>query len=442
MTNKQKIESFFSKEISCPPLNKLVLPNADKSLNLSLQKLLSRLYLKRFLSACIKSISIIESKQEKESLINNFGLFLELENGVIEKIIIRPEFTSWTMRVLEAIEKKNILQITRLSTYLSSFIISEIISRNINSIKSYEAILRPSTLYSIQFLSAKKEILFLLPLPDILIISIKKDIMFIRFGNENFAISIKRLHDNSHITLDSENRVRVSEMYSIGNIVICRENSFMTEYLPNGLQSRSSEGYLMNETEFSSLCNCLSEGVTLVEQYWPEAYFELMENIQMVLPLKPQGHDPHNETISAFRGLIRTSARPSYLAAQTLIHEMAHNKFNSILDIFTLFKSYEDEYWSPFVKSNRNVFAIMHGIYAFLNDLNISLRLSGNVTEITKLSISEYSIELIKNLEEAINIVSEKISLSVDGVALFSGIQTSFNCILDEYGESNNYKKA
>jgi len=168
----------------------------------------------------------------------------------------------------------------------------------------------------------------------------------------------------------------------------------------------------------------MSGGAAFVQRYWPEAWDEFRRLISVLAPLEAVGLRPHNASVHGFRGLITSSPRPSYLAAQTLLHETGHNKFSSIYDLFILFDNEEgNQAYSPFVGTDRPLSAVSHGIFAFLQDVHISLRLRGQVDQIRDLNLDRYIDKRRFAIDTAIGNLKRTVSLAERGRQLMAGFE-------------------
>ena len=145
----------------------------------------------------------------------------------------------------------------------------------------------------------------------------------------------------------------------------------------------------------------------------------------MILPLKPDLRSPfrpHNESSHAFRGLVCTAPRPSYLAAQMLVHEMTHNKMSSILDLFELFKNSESEsFYSPFVNAERPLANLFHGVASFLNDVCISEKIHGKVQEFPEAPILKYIRKNLDRIDQALETIQKQAVLTESGQSVLQG---------------------
>jgi HEXXH motif-containing protein len=206
---------------------------------------------------------------------------------------------------------------------------------------------------------------------------------------------------------------------------LLRSHSWYERYFPSDKESRASPIYFgIADTEFAAFSDALASGAELVHRFWPEAWSELIKRIHTIAPLEPTGLRPHNSSVSGFRGLITTSGRPTYLAAQTLVHETGHNKFSSICDLFRLFENEDGvEAYSPFVKMQRPLSAVAHGIFSFIQDIHISMRLRGHVTQIAELSLDRYIDRTGQSVTTALDNLKRTAILTERGQQLVVGFE-------------------
>ena len=186
--------------------------------------------------------------------------------------------------------------------------------------------------------------------------------------------------------------------------------------------------------DFEEFSQCMNEGAGLIIEHWPQAYQELAGRVQLLAPLCParehNGLAPHNASVHGFRGLVTSSARPSYLAAQTLLHETGHNRFSSIYDTFRIFLNDEEtRAYSPFVKQQRPLYALAHGIFAFLQDLHLSVRLLGKVPQVADLSLERYVDKLRVAVRTGLDNLHTSARLDARGRELTAGFERALAAV-------------
>lgn len=183
----------------------------------------------------------------------------------------------------------------------------------------------------------------------------------------------------------------------------------------------------LNVNQVNHFANYLEEGLVLLGDHWSEGYADVIACVQRTMPLASNGTmDPLNLSVHALRGLVATAPRGSYLSAQLLAHESGHNRLSTIIDLFPLILNNENEqFYSPFVKAMRSPYALLHGIFAFTRDLEITRRMRGRVTELPGYSLDKYYVKLRDNLSSAL-VTARKMRYTRAGTQVLEGCEAAF----------------
>ena len=166
--------------------------------------------------------------------------------------------------------------------------------------------------------------------------------------------------------------------------------------------------------------DCLIEsvrtGTDVLARCWPEGLAEVRRSIQVIIPLRGEGLSPMNASLSEFRGMLGTTARPSYLCSQSLVHEAGHNRLDTLLDLVVLAENSPSElYGSPFVKAPRPMSRIFHGALAFLQDVVASHNFRGKVTELPGWELDPYIDRMALLVEDGLSVIRTHARLTEAG---------------------------
>jgi HEXXH motif-containing protein len=427
----QRIRSMFDVSMIQPSLSELVIPKSLNNSNDDLNKLVSLCFLKRFLLICRRLYDIAEGPGYCRSLKVVFDAFQRLPDHIILQSLRRPEFTSWVLHSHRSVGFAYVERINRLIAHITSFLFPILIAHDVLP-QGEKILLHRSCPSEIHLLPLGLSLHFPRTLPTLIQVSRAEDILHFE-GAHGEALGSVRLplvfSSSPNEDLDSDPRIVEISRLSTSGPLLLRDSAWYREFYPQDSESRASPLFLdITDVDFVRFRDCLDEGAELVQQFWQDAWKELVANIFVIFPLRPLGLTPHNASVHGFRGLITTSARPSYLAAQTLLHEAGHNKFSSILDVFTLFNNEEDErYYSPFVKDTRPMKSLFHGVFAFLQDLHISLRLLGQVKEIEGVSLEKYVTKTRERIKETLGTIHVHAKLTDHGSQILSGFDEALS---------------
>lgn len=210
-------------------------------------------------------------------------------------------------------------------------------------------------------------------------------------------------------------------------LIFCKDDPWYRNYFPCKEGTNEEILFNMDDNEFVVWSRAMKAGLEIVKDVWVEAYEEILENIFQVMPIRPDGLNPHNYSIHAFRGIILCAQRPAYMLAQSFVHETGHNKFSTITDIYTLIDNKEEKtFISPFVNKPRTFIPIFHGIFSFLEDLYISKKMLFKVSEVSEGSLERYIKLISGRVEEALGIIKQNAPLTEDGHKLYHSLESMY----------------
>lgn len=217
-------------------------------------------------------------------------------------------------------------------------------------------------------------------------------------------------------------RMRLEPLTRIANspITLIRDAADVYGLYPKGA---SVFKRCLADDETSIFVDALN-GLDLVRRHWFEGYEEVIETIHRVLPLEDDGTlYPRNESVHGLRGLVATTPRPSYFAAQMWVHESGHNRLSTILDLHDIFLPGGELLYSPFVQRLRPAHALLHGIFSFIRDMEITRRLQGRVDEVPGYSMERYFKKNLQRLCAAMDTVCTQLRPTPDGARLLEGFE-------------------
>ncbi|MBH8608354.1 HEXXH motif-containing putative peptide modification protein [Thermoactinomyces sp. CICC 10521] len=425
LIDMDRVREIYGQPVSSFDLKQVVLPGETTAFN-AFRELVFRVYLKRFLLVCSKGFPMLETRELKDSTQTLLTLLLQLDPKRLAQAAVRPELTSWIWRAHEAIDFGYGPRVEEIFSYLGTFFLPFFLQSDLPDLEGESLVLRRSTKDTIQLWPIGKQIH-----------AAKGFASLMRVNFKNRAIQLQNDQETVEVPLETfwkeEGEMRIGQGMEITRLavlrntsaVICAGHDWYENFLP-GDSKKDVTGLRQtcSNEERTDLNRCLDEGIGLVRAFWPEAFAELNEQISCILPLKSKGYLPYQTTIKAFRGMIATSARPSYLAAQTLVHETGHNKFNSVLDLYHLFENDPGVlFYSPFDDDQRPLTWIFHETFAFLQDIHISGRLLGAVEQIEDLSLERYLRKTSERVEKALDMIRKHARLTAEGERIVAGFE-------------------
>lgn len=148
---------------------------------------------------------------------------------------------------------------------------------------------------------------------------------------------------------------------------------------------------------------------------------EIGRLVTLIAPVHDnQGLHPNNQSMHAFRGLVAMSARPTYMSVQVLMHESGHNKFSTLLDLCQLHdpERTAPTLYSPFTRCERPVNGLLHGLFAFARDLEITRKMIGRVAEIENYPMARYYEKNLSRWKTSHTTVLRHVKLTESGQKL------------------------
>jgi HEXXH motif-containing protein len=419
-----RIHAFFAAAAAPPDPASLVLPQGRQGPHAELRSAVARPYLRRLLLAIVRSAGAVSDPTIATHLCAALRAIQALDDEALERLAMRPELTSWTTRANEALGFQYPGRIEEIALHLGAFVLPALIDGAVE-VEQRGLLALPTAQDGLDLLALKRRVLLPGGLRDAVPVALHSGALVVDVPRGPLRIPLDALRGAV-----PDPAVEPLTQTARGELTLVVRHRWFDDFLPRGRRLRTSP--LVEEltrAEHYELIACLDDGLDLVRTHWWEAWDELDAAMDVAMPLHSDGLRPHNESIPAFRGLVRTSARPSYLAAQTLVHETGHNKLNSILDLLPILASDETVHHSPFVGADRPMLAILHGIFAFTVDAHVSARLLGMVEPVAGTSIERYLGRLRDRLAEAHRTVAQHADLTVAGERLHAGFVDAFDAL-------------
>lgn len=388
----ERIKQFVESPVTQPDLSELVMPAAGASRQL--RAMTARVFAKRFFVAVSNGWALLD--EEDRLQIQTISQVVEASDAArLELFLVRPEVTSWILRAAEAATARHIGRFRDICSYATLLFLPLMLA--LKSLVTRNLVIRFSG----------PGLVHLLPYGVVVDLGptqatschaeIDGATLLLSNGASTSTIDCRdgMQHASGAAT------VRSLSSAADGRLLVLDAHLWLSNYLPRGTASRASTSVPVTTEIVSALQQSVNDGVDLIRSYWPYALEDLFINVGMLSALASEGLDRHNETIPAFRGLVRTSARPSYLSAQMLVHESAHNRLNSIMDVFDLLEA-DLPLWSPFVRSERPATAVLHGAVSFINELELTSRLFSGAPLLRNNSMERYVNRGMANLKDAL----------------------------------------
>lgn len=423
--DENRVHDFFeARPVTLPDPASLVLPQGREGPHRELISALSRVYLRRLLLALIRSAEAVSDPAVAAHLSAVLRGIQALDDAALERLVTRPELTSWTVRAAEALGFRYPGRIEEVALHLGAFVLPAFVAADAE-FDARGLLVQPTDEDVLDLLALGRRIVLPPGSRAPLAASLRRGELVLGTARGEMCISRQALVGDG-----ADPAVERLHSTAGGELTLVVRHRWLEDFLPHGSQSRASP--LVEELggdERDELIACLDQGLDLVRTHWQPAWEEIDAAMSLVMPLDSEGLRPHNESTPAFRGLVRTSARPSYLAAQTLVHETGHNRLNSIVDLTSPLASDRTVHHSPFVGQDRPMLAILHGIFAFTVDAHITARMCGKVEPIEGAPIEPYLEWLVDSLAQAHRTLAAHADLTESGERLREGLVDAFDAL-------------
>lgn len=214
-----------------------------------------------------------------------------------------------------------------------------------------------------------------------------------------------------------------------GGLALVYGDAWIEGHYPRGAQARAEPLWMdLGEEDKQALAQALGDGMTILSEEMPEMFDEVTRSVDVLVPVRGRGLEPLNESVHAMRGLVAISARPDYLAAQSLVHETAHNRLSSLLDVHRLVLNPDrEQYRSPFTGSDRPMVNLVHGVFSFVQEVALNTRLYGHVYEHPGYELASYTGMLVERIGEALDTIRRHGRLTSSGDSLIHRIELALD---------------
>jgi HEXXH motif-containing protein len=193
---------------------------------------------------------------------------------------------------------------------------------------------------------------------------------------------------------------QVPRLLGTGPHLLPAPTDWLSRNVPDELHTASGP-------EFVEFVEAMTSGAELLQRHWPEAWEQLRQSIRLLLPLRTRGKLPHNYSVHGFRGLIVSSPRRTYMAAQSLAHETGHNKLSTLIDLFPLCANPNVVVVSPVVQADRTLPFVFHGCFAFCQDILLTRRLIPALQDAPTASLEKYLRETTDKVSAALEVLDQ-----------------------------------
>lgn len=371
------LRPLFHEPAPAVDLSRAVLPGHPDDPTPALARSAAKLYLKRLLVQLRDQGNACGSPGARRSAQALVDGLLRLPHEELLRTVLRPEVTSWT-RVAQQVQRgERQVSPDLLVAYAGSFLLPGLLSPGVLAEAGILAVAEEGELPLMPLGRALR-----LPVAAGALLTVRVDGASLRVsaGERAEAVAVVPLEALSGAAGkagkagkagEAAGHPGVRELPSLfGGLVVTGPQSWHTIAYPPAA-SRPLE---LSARELDDFTSALGTGLATVDAHWPEAAAVVRRTAKQVMPVVSQGNWPFNFTIPEFRGLVLTSGRHTYLSAQTLVHECGHNRFNTVLDLYSVAENAAEEQYSPFVEVPRPLVNIFHGVFAFLNDVHMAIR--------------------------------------------------------------------
>lgn len=385
-----------------------ILPTEDGCASRQIRRNFSAIMLKRFYAILVRIFSYDES--EKDNIANLTNVLAATNDQCLLAFLTLPQTVAWTYEALTALEKKSKGPLRATSRYIGNFLL--------DLCGTSPCKLPNSTFFAVSFNGVIN-----LPLSKKILHFRKCDNAIIQFkliAGEFFIVSGHEI-----LPLACVADIKSARQLSDSGIIFSSLDPMLSEFYPSDEYNRAASLYL-NQPDFNeeNACNVLSASLKLVDTFWPDAYMEICETVRFVVPVSgPDNPRPNNHSVHKFRGLIGTTPRPSYLGSQMWLHESGHNQFSSLLDLYPFFEPTLSPVvlYSPFTNCERPIQSVLHGIYSFARDLEITRLMLGRLPEVPGYSMLRYFERNYQRWIFALEQVEKNVIKTKYGMELISG---------------------
>ena len=410
-----RVRALFASSPPAPDVADLVLPGRSPMAWRDLLVLLARLYLKRLLLVATRICPLIDDEAVRASFRAVLHGLLRLPPDEIEAAVRRPEVVAWVFSAHREEQFRYGPRFERLALHLAAHLLPPLV-RHGKLVPGTRLVLIGSRDDAIDLLAAGCTLRFARPLPARLTAIAATDHLVMEAG----ARPLGRVEYGS---LAADDGVCSAPLPTLaGGPLLIARHRFYADYFPTSTPGVSALLDL-DDGELREFGARLGAGAAIVRAWWPQAWNELVAHIVQVMPVADRGLDPHNASVHAFRGLITTSARPSYLGAHSLVHEAGHNKLSTIADLVTLVEDDGLQLSSPFVDAPRPPINLIHGIFSFLQDVELSRRLLGRVDSIGGIELDRYLALQTIRIRTAVATLRRRARLTAAGARLLTAAE-------------------
>jgi HEXXH motif-containing protein len=422
-----RVGSFIEARLGHPDLTQLVIPSGPTA-STRLRAMTARVFAKRFFLAASRGWILLSNESQRQ--IQQLVQIIEAsDDATLEQFFVRPEITSWIMMAAEAAGSRHVGRFREICSYSGSLFLPLVIALR-ESVPDRQLPIRIFRNGLVHLLPYGLAIDVGRNAPAECQASVEHGMVTLRVGADRYDIPAPPDADGS----DLPPCVHVLQFAADGAFLILDEHEWFSRFWPSGTETTGTETSLDRSVHTLQLRNAIDEGAFLVREHWPEAMADMLTNIVAFSPLvRKEIKAPDPESIPAFRGLVRTSAQPSYLSAQMLVRECAHSRLNSVMDVFDLVEGEDSPLRCPFVQSTRPATVLLRGAVSFLNEVELVARLIGHVEPVCKTSMERYLMKRMTDLRQALATMQQFPNWTAEGGRVVAGCVGVYGRLAERY---------
>ncbi|WP_370132024.1 HEXXH motif-containing putative peptide modification protein [Streptacidiphilus sp. EB103A] len=410
-----RLRPLFDEPAPPVDLSRAVLPGHPDDPTRALDRMVGKLYLKRLLVLLRDHGNACESPRVRHSVQGLVDGLLRLPHEELIRVVLRPEVTSWIKTAQRVRDGERRLSPETLLGYAGTFLMPTLLRPDILEDAEILAVAADGELP----LASLHRALRVAAAPNALLtVRVVGASLRVDGGGKRIELPLEALSGKGDGRAFPE--IRDLPTLPEGPLITGPQAWHDIAYPESA--SRPLDLTAEGLVEFAA---AIGSGLSTIDRYWPEAATVVRRTAVHLMPVRSQGNSPFNFTLHEFRGLIMTSGRHTYMAAQTLVHETAHNRFNSILDLYQVTANADEERYSPFVEVPRPMVNLFHGVFAFLNDVQMAIRCADAFGPADGPPIAPYVDDITDRLSVGLDTLERHAQVTEQGAQLLDGFRAA-----------------
>ena len=376
-----RIQAYFETPAGVVEPEQCVLPNQAASA--VLYEHLGRLHIKNFFMACVRAVEVLPMPLRRDFVLCVQRL-QALPMQTVARCLLQPKLAAWIRFTLSALEAGAAANVQALARWLPTLLADVLVAH---------AALQPGDQLQL-IASAPGRFRFQALGYDIALDEAQAVLQATANGRHRLG------------GVDVDDEAAFQRIPCVSGIALLAEDAYLRELIPRAPDQRAQLDEQPSVETQRALHASVQAGMRVLAEHWPIGLAEVQRSVHTIVALKGEGLSPMNASLTEFRGLVGTTARPSYLSAQSLIHEAGHNRLDTLLDLVPLTDNPPAQlYFSPFVQTARPMDRIAHGALAFLQDVVISRKLHGRVEEIPGWELEPYIARMAALVDDGLAVI-------------------------------------